>query len=277
MDETWKQYRPLKDHYVAAKLLELLPLFYRERGKFIIGLYAYIRWVDNKVDEVNGLSSDQKSGFLHRQNEIVADRYPDNLEPMEELFKGLSWQSVPESGVKHHVRIILSAIGDDLDHHKLAPRSDREIRHYNWRTIWPVVDGLFLVLNKRPIREGKRFMDLLDGYMSLGNLEELGEDLKHGLIKLPIKEPGRRRISISRVLSEYDHANFFRKKEQNLAKITRNFGAVTNLDIPVWQKITCLLYLTEATIKKKIGLSRNKALGPLNSIDRLFPDIAEID
>lgn len=71
----WQQYRPIRDH-------------------FIVGLYAYVRWVDNTVDEGNGLSLNQRKDFLQRQMKLVQGNPLKETDAMELMFSGLPWKSV---------------------------------------------------------------------------------------------------------------------------------------------------------------------------------------
>lgn len=236
----WQQYRPI-------------------RGHFIVGLYAYVRWVDNTVDEGNGLSLNQRKDFLQRQMKLVQGNPLKETDAMELMFSGLPWKSVPEKEIQKRVSIIFGAISDDLEHRNLTLRSNREIRHYNWRTIWPVVDGLFLLLNGRLMREDKRFMELLDGYMLLGNLEEIGDDLNQELIKIPLATQSGERMTKPQVLEEIDQKEYNRLKSNAIAKISDNLETVRRLNIPLWQKFALTIYLFEALVKKQILLSRNRA------------------
>ena len=241
-------------------MLEGLPYLCGKRGKFVVGLFAYLRWVDDVVDENNYLTRRQKLVFLERQMGIVGGFAPEKVLSMEETFSELPWECVPEKEVRHRVNIILGSVADDADHQGFKVRTDREVRHYNWRTIWPVVDCLFLVLNGKPMREDASMMRLLDAYMKIGSLEGLADDLQQGVVKLPMGSDCGGNTSVDEVLERYDERMFYREKVKNLREIESNLGAFMRLDIPSWQKFACIVYLGRTLLKKTLFMNRGRAV-----------------
>ena len=256
----WNQYRPGNEPYSSARLFEILPRFFGDKGQFIVGLYAYLRWVDDYVDEGENLSKKQKLTFLERQMGLVAGFVPENSMPMESVLNDLPWTKVPEKLVRHRINIILGSIMDDVEHQGLVPRTEREIRHYNLRTMWPVVDGLFLVLNGKSMKPNRSTMDFLDSYMKIGSLEGLGDDLKQGVLKLSVPDLPIKSISTAKEVEEkFDEKWFDRQKWTNLRNMARNIGTFVGLDIPACQKLAAIAYTGEMLVRKSIKVNRKKS------------------
>lgn len=261
----WQKYRPANEPYMGAKLLEGLPYLFGERGEFLVRLFAYLRWVDDLVDEGKELTKQQKLGFLEKQMGIVAGFLPEKILPMERMFSELPWKSVPEKGVRHRINIILGSIVDDVEHQGFRARTDREVRHYNWRIIQPVVDGLFLVLNGKPMREDMSMMRLLDAYIRIGSLEGLADDLMQEVIKLPVSGEEKNITSLAGVLREYDKKKFDKVKSEALRTIAANIAAFMRLDVPIWQKLSCMVYSGEVLLKKSFLVDRKRSLRGLET------------
>jgi hypothetical protein len=255
----WKKYRPAKEKYVGAKVLEALPIMFGDRGEYIVGISAWFRWVDDTIDEGDGTFAEKRAFLLKQQRLVSGDlSHTGNLHPMEEFLVNLPWNKVPmQTG--NRVLILLSAIEDDLVHQGLKTRSAREIRHYNWRTMWPIIDVTFLVLNGHTIKESPRFMEMINDYVTLGSLDGIGDDLTQQVIKLPIPKSREGQTTAKEIEAYYSEAEFSKLKKQAIKSVWENKSEVWNLDIPTWQKACCFLYLCEAVIKKQLTLSRNKA------------------
>jgi len=259
-EANWQKYRPCNEPYTGARLLEGLPYIYGKKGDFVVGLYVYLRWVDDFVDERKDLSKEQKLTFLKRQSVVVDNFTPEDILPMEAMLNKLPWDHVPERKIRQKVQIILGSIVDDVEHQGFKVRSDREVRHYNWRTIQPVMDGLFLVLNGKPMHEDISIMKLLDAYMRIGGLDGFGDDLSQGVVKLPLKNNTEGTTSLERILEEYDEERYNSEKVKNLIKIYSNVGGFMKLDIPFWQKVACILYAGEVLVKKGLTVNRTSSL-----------------
>lgn len=259
-ESNWQKYRPANEPYMGAKLLEGLPYLFGKRGDFLVRLFAYLRWVDDLVDERKDLTKQRKLGFLEKQMGIVAGFVPEEILPMERMFSELPWKSVPEKGVRHRINIILGSIADDVEHQGFRARTDREVRHYNWRTIQPAVDGLFLVLNGKPMREDISMMQLLDAYIRIGSLEGLADDLIQEVVKLPVSGDEKNETSLAKVLREYDKQRFDKVKSEALRTIAANITAFMRLDVPIWQKLACVVYFGEVLLKKSFMVDRKRSL-----------------
>jgi len=260
----WDTYRPGKEPYVGARLLESLPYVFGEKGKFVVGLFAYLRWVDDTVDEGEKLTRVQKLEFLDQQMRLTTGFTPDDVLPMEGVFCELPWKCVPEKEVRHRINIILGSVVDDVNHQGFMPRTDREIRHYNWRTVWPVFDGLFLIINGKPMRENSSFMRLLDAYMRMGSLEGLGDDLQQRVLKLPVAKTTDYKAAED-VLDLWNKKWFDDQKWDSLKTMASNIGAILDLDIPTWQKLVFVAYVGEVLLKKSVMVNRNRAVRNLSS------------
>lgn len=263
--ESWQKYRPGNDPYCGANLLEGLPYLLGDRGKFVVKLFAYLRYVDDMVDEKNGegWGKEQKLRWLERQMGVITGFPPDAPNEMENLCLNLSWQNVPQKEVRHRIQVLLGSIVDDVEHQGLRTRSERELRHYNWRTMWPIVDSLFLVLNGKPIDESREFMEFLNSYMNIGHLEGLGDDLKQGVIKLSMEDGGSKITDWAEILQYYNKHKFENEKGKALSSVCKHAYAFGQLDIPWWQKIICWIYCGEVIVKKTITVSRTRAISPI--------------
>lgn len=264
-NKAWIRYRPGKDPYVAARVLETLPYIAGDRGRFIVGMFAYFRWVDDEVDERTDLTQQQKLKFIEREM-ILADGYlpPDSL-PMEEIFDQLPWHIVPEGETRAIVKTLLGSIADDAVHQNWLVRSDEEISQYSLQMAGSVVNGLFLVLNGKTPEINPSLETLLDAYIRVGSLEGLGEDLRQGVIKVPLESKRAGKSTIEEVLTEYDEKKFNKMKRDNLYQILRNVGSFIHLNIPVWQKAVCMSYIfTDVLAKKPFLVKRKRALKNIN-------------
>ena len=226
----------------------------------MVGLYAYLRWVDDYVDENENLTKKQKTNFLEREMGLVAGFTPESLTPMESVLNDLPWAKVPEKLVRHRINIILGSMMDDVEHQGLIPRTEREIRHYNWRTMWPAADGMSLALNGKPMKLNKGTMNFLDSYMRIGSLEGLGDDLNQGVLKLSVPDLPAEFVSTAKEIEEkLDEKEFDRQKWTNLGIIARNIGAFVRLDVPAWQKLAATAYVGEMLVRKSIKVNRKKS------------------
>ncbi|MCL4375118.1 hypothetical protein M1523_04645 [Patescibacteria group bacterium] len=260
----WNRYRPSKDPYVAARVLETLPHLVGDRGQFVVGMFSYFRWVDDEADERIDLTKTQKLAFLNRQMRLADGFSPKDPLPMEQFFQNLPWYAVPQQEIREQVKVLLSSIVDDVNCQGYVVRSDREITDYNLRTVVPVVTGLFLALNGRSPEPNSSLFELLDAYIRLGSLEGLGDDLKLGVVKLPLTSKKTGVSNIDEVLTEYNKNRFNHDKWLNLLKILRAVGAFRSLNIPAWQKIACMSYIcADVLVKKPLCIRRAKAIKPL--------------
>ncbi len=266
-------YRPGKDPYVAAHILERLPLVVGDRGIFIVGMFSYFRWVDDEADERVDLTKSQKLEFIDREMKLADGQPPQNPLRMEIVFENLPWHAVPQQEARGQVKILLSSIADDVSHQGYLVRSEQEITDYNRRTILPVVTGLFLSLNGKSPELSDPLLELLDAYIRIGSLEGLGDDLRQGVLKLPLKSKETGVTSVEEVLAEYDRQKFNETKWSNLFKILRNIGSFAYLNIPAWQKAACIIYMcADVLVKKPLFVQREKAVKGLSerqSINRL--------
>ncbi len=249
----WKNYSPGMERYFGAKLLSLIPYFYGEKGNFIVGLYAYLRWIDDEVDE-GRLYKPQKLEFLDREMGIVAKFVPEVLLNMEKHFLNLPWNVVPENEIRHRTQLILGGIRDDVSHQGFEVRTKRQIRHYNLLTILPVLDGVFLSLNGKAMREKVGMARLLNAYMTLGNLEGINDDLDQKTLKLPLEGAICSQTTSAEILATYTPQKIRQEELRCLIIITENLNQVYFLDIPAWQKLASLLYLSQSVMKRMVRL-----------------------
>lgn len=252
-DNDWKNFSPGKEQYFGAKMLNLSSYIYGEKGRFVVGLYAYLRWIDNEIDE-GQRSNLERLEFLDRQMSIVAKFVPENLCDMEQHLQNLPWSVVPENAIRHKTQLILGGIRDDALHQGFKVRTSRQIHHYNLLTILPVLDGVFLSLNGKPMREKRGMTKLLDAYMMLGNLEGINDDLDQKTLKLPLESAKSGQASPDEILETYTPQTVRTQEFQCLKTIIENLIQVYFLDIPPWQKLACHLYLSQSVLKRMTKL-----------------------
>ncbi|OGD09427.1 hypothetical protein A2397_01930 [Candidatus Amesbacteria bacterium RIFOXYB1_FULL_44_23] len=259
--EIGDKYGPKNEPYLGARVLALLPRLIGKRGEFVVGLFSYLRWVDDLMDE-GKQPTKSKLEFMERQMVLatgIDEIKPANPEPEEEFFSNLPWNVVPRE-TRHRVQMILGSVIDDVNNQGFKVRTDREIRHYNWRTMWPIMDGLFLVLNGKPAKPGVQVMRFLDACVRIGSLEGLGDDLSQEVIKLPVEFERETAVTKQSVLEKLDEKWFSAEKKRNLNEIAVNALGFLKLDIPAWQKLLCLGYAAEILVTKSLGVSLKKAI-----------------
>jgi len=213
--QPWTEYRPRKDPYIAARALESLPYLTGQRGEFIIRLFSYFRWVDDRIDERDDLTKEQKLNFIKRQMDLIQGDPPINLLPMEKVFDQLSWNSVPAKEIRYNSQILLASISQDAFYQGFKSRTDKEINEYNLQTAVPVINILFLALNGKLPGINHALMQLLDAYITIGSLEGLGDDLSHGIVKLPIQTKNHEETTIEEVMTEYGQKNLIKLSGDN--------------------------------------------------------------
>ncbi len=156
------------------------------------------------------------------------------------------------SEINTAIRVEMGSIRDDAEHSGLRSRTEREIRHYNWRTLAPCMSGVLLVINGKYPRETKRYMEWIQGAMLLGGLIDLHEDLDAGFQKVPVKGELPEYLSKDDVLKHYDRAQVKRIKRECVEKMVKNVGCFWEMGLPVWQSLVCTIYTFEAAIKRGI-------------------------
>lgn len=174
------------DKNLASRTFEVVPLIYKERGKFLVGCYQYVAWVDNQIDESPTLSFSEKNKFLERQLSLLRGEIPEKIKPFESLFLELPWNQVPKDQVQKQVEIILYGVKDDLDSMPLGVRSKTSIKHTEWRTSLPTFRIASLVLNGTDLFITPNFAKLLKSWSAKDDINHFYKDLENGLLKIPL-------------------------------------------------------------------------------------------
>lgn len=268
MIESENVFRPGQDRYLGAKALELLPAFYGERGKFVVGFYTYARCVDNLVDE-SSLPREQKLIFLKRQIDLLGGVLPEEPKPLEQRLLGLPWNAVPQEEIKKQAKIMMHALIDDVNHQGFIPRTEREIRHNNWRVILPCFEGISLAINGKPLRVNSNFAVLLDNFNRAAALRDLEEDLDIGLINLPLPRDFADCISKLTeeerkiVVRDLFHKRRFQNEKADVFRKLGNYSpSIFSLDMPLWQRLIFFTYVWESLVKRSITTSYPSSLRP---------------
>lgn len=268
MVESESTFRPREDKYLSSKALELLPAFYGERGRFVVGFYGYARWVDNLVDE-SDLSRQQKLTFLKRQIGLLDGVLPEEPEPLEQRLLSLPWNAVPQGEIKKQAKIMMHALIDDVNHQGFIPRTEREVRHNNWRAILPCFEGISLAINGRSLRVKSDFAFLVDNFNRVGALQDLEEDLTFGLINLSLPRDFVDRISKLTeeerkvvVKGLFHQKRFQIEKADAFRKLGKYSPSVFSLDMPFWQRLIFFAYVWEVIVKRSITASYPSSFRP---------------
>lgn len=266
MAEHISKYRPGKDKYSSARILENLPLLYGEKGKFIVGLYEYCRWVDDTVDE-HLLDHEEKKAFMQKQLSLITGQTTEieTLNEHEVKFTKLSWSSVPEKEIKQQIKIMFNAIDEDIENSHFSPLSERKIRHHNWRLLIPCLRGLSFAINGKDIKITDDFAVLTDYLCRLASLADFEEDIDRGLINLPTTKIQAEQISNTpddkkreTVLKVLNKEAFKGQKTEILESITQSVSSILDLNLPWWQKLFCICYLEGMTLRKNFTVQYPK-------------------
>lgn len=245
---------PLQEEkYLSARLMRYLPIIFGERGEMAIGVYQYFRKVDDLVDE-GDISREEKLGYLDREIGQIKN-WQENEWEETSVWKRLRCSGLPKKKeIYFQAFLELNAIRDDVVGGGRA-KSDREARHYNWRTLLPCLEGLALILNGRGIRPTAKFMKLLDSWNSIGSLIDLEEDAGRGMYQLPLQ---RTEIEEFNRLNDEERDKFYRgvigRRFGDIVKgvfegLVLNQGSFLKLDLPLWQRYLSFGYMIRADMK----------------------------
>lgn len=252
------------EKYLAARLFRVLPALYGDRGEVAIGAYQYFRWIDDVIDEDMSLSQEEKIAFLEKQISLNEDPSSQDLQPIETyFFKELPWNSLsPEilDQLAPKIKMILSAIKDDLLHQNFVPRNEREMRHYNYRAVVAAIDALGVILNGTSVQPTKKLMDLIHHWNLIGALKDLEEDVANGLAMVPLGPEESKLLTESQfqeILEDVfkkllTRARFEAEKKRNLKGILLNSSAFLELQMPLWQKVLATLYILGRVLPRSV-------------------------
>lgn len=245
------------EKYLSARLLERFCKHNGERGSLLVATYNYLRLVDDVVDGANVSGFDSNSYISRQINILDGNVKPDLGQKEDAIVHNLRWEVLGgmANDAKFQVKNILSSIQDDALHSNFEPRNNREIRHYNWRTLYSAINLTSIVLNGEPLKPTKEFMSLLDSWNRLGSLIDIQEDLENGQIKLPVAyEYGENENSEESTVRKLKASVFDKQLVDSLVNIMTNSGSFFHLNIPLWQQIVSFFYImlrvpTKAVIK----------------------------
>ena len=133
IDDSAGSHRPGRDKYLSAKAFELLPLFYGDRGRFLVGFYTYFRWLDDIADSPL-IPAEERLTFVERQLTLFDGVVNEPLLPVEKFFQNLPWPALTyesKVGVLSQFKTLAGSMREDVEHAGLLPRTRPEIRE--WR------------------------------------------------------------------------------------------------------------------------------------------------
>lgn len=254
------QYGPDKEPYSGARILSLLPKLYGKKGLLVVNYFKYFRWVDDMVDE-SELTQTEKLDFIKRQMDLArGDIEHTNYHPVEEILIGLPISDIPYGdSLRAMTQEILASFTDDIQYAEYNPRSEQQLRLYNIRSLLVCLEMVGLIINERPIRVNDGFVELVNAWNTVGALRHFKEDLEQGLIRLSLIDeefqlldslptPNDRK---QQAISMFDKKRFKQARKECESTIRRNLPSIFELDMPIWQKIVALLYMSKVIIKTK--------------------------
>lgn len=252
--------RPGKDPHLGAKLLELLPIVYGEKGRRVVSYFSYFRWVDDIVDE-STLSSREKMAFLERQFNIVHGVLPEEPYPMENvLVKAANPEFPYAADLRGKTEEVLQSFVDDVQHSTFLPRKEQELRVYNARSLLTCLEAVGIIMNGRPIKTSEGFYELANAWNNVGTLLHLKEDLSQGLIRVflsdaecaiieGIQNPEERKKQFTLLMTR---DRFIKNRNSCASIIIKDIPSILDLDIPVWQKIIAIAYMFKVAVKTRL-------------------------
>lgn len=258
------------ERYITIKALDKLSVLYGDRGKLFVGMYAYLRWIDDIIDKAPGYK-EEKLSFLDRELQIVAGDIPDDLVGNEKAYLNLPWGVVKVNveQVKLETKIVLHSIIDDVEHQDLKPRNSTEQRHYNWRTLHPCINIANLIINGKTLKATREMMDLLEAWNGTGGLIDLVDDINNGMALAHFSEDELRNINDqpdsslrkSMILEIYDQDRYKKEMNKLIQVMVKNGTSFFKADMPFWQRCAIVFYMfgrapIKATVKgaKTMGL-----------------------
>lgn len=253
-------FSPDNDKYLTSKIIAKFALFFGEKGELAVGIYTYLRWVDNSVDLSPAVLNQERGLFLQRQINLLTGDTPENPHPIELMFVDLPWKSVGKDNtglLKKKVSTVLQTIQDDNNHKGCLPRTYSELRQYNIDTFLTCIQILNIILNGKDLIASGNFMELVNTGMNIISLRDFLEDLEYEMLQVGFSEDeaeiinglptsAERRME---ALHVYDKYRFQKEKGRNLRSSSEKKYEFLELDIPWWQKALSIIYMLRAQVK----------------------------
>ena len=251
----------LNEEYLAARAFSIFPIIYGERGDFAVTAMTYFRWVDDLIDK-NGLSYEGKVKFIKRQEELHMEGLPRNAYEIERRYHSFYDLMGPCVGeIREKATILLGCIKRDFNHQGYKARTYREIRHDNIRTLSTCIEAVAFILNQKPMKPTKKFVNMVDYWATLGSLSDLQEDIERGMLQVPFSREEVEEINSKRnererkmlALKIYDEERFNKEKQRAIDGLRQNAYSFLQLDMPFWQKVLSTIYIR---VREPIKLRR---------------------
>ncbi|QQS39484.1 hypothetical protein IPM62_02635 [Candidatus Woesebacteria bacterium] len=254
-ENTPQLHRPGRDKYLSARVWEQLPKIYGDKGVFLGEFYTYIRWLDDIVDDKN-VSPNTRMIIIKRQSELIkGGDIGKKLIPLEEYYQRIPFEVLDKPVVpivRYQFYLLVAAIGSDVEHFGLKPRTRRDIAHYNRRIMNPYAQVVSCALNNRPLKKDIGFMSLMDSWNYLGGLLHLPRDIEEeGNVKVGFDQPEVDKITAAQgyeekrreILTIYDSDRYKREWQFTLKKFMALTTSFWKTDMPFYQKIISFTYL----------------------------------
>jgi len=247
---------PGKDKYLSARVFEILPHMYGEKGRFLVDFYTYFRWVDDIADS-DSIPIDDRLEFISRQKRLIlGEPIEDERCPIERYHDRINFHMFPENiqeSIKKQFYIIAHSIHADISNYGYYARTRREIRQNNLRIMLPYAEIVSQVLNEKKINTTDKFANLLDSWTYLGGLLHLPKELgEEKIIKIGFSQDEAKKVNsidsetgrLEEIQEIYSPERYRREWQNSLKVFQKNCGSFTNLDMPLYQKCISFLYLS---------------------------------
>jgi phytoene/squalene synthetase len=154
--------------------------------------YAYFRWVDDRVDDVNAGDVLEREAFIKRQQELISDFYsgkkPECLSPEEEMLADLvRHDRGTHSGLRSFINNFMTVIA--FDGRRQGRRvSQAGLSAYTDCLALAVIDGLQYFINNAHSypRTSDRTLAVVGAHVT-HMLRDLRSDLPAGIINVPLE------------------------------------------------------------------------------------------
>lgn len=251
---------PLQEKYLTARIMARSASLFGPRGERAVRWYSYFRWLDDQIDE-SPITTQEKLDLLSRQHQVIENQLNESLHPCEEFVAHHGTNGMtPENAqlLRAQGHIMVASIEDDCRHLGLVPRTEREMRHYNWRTLLTPIRALSLILNNQDFVPTRQTMELINAWNSLGGLIDLEEDIHNGALQLTLTQEQQQEISTLPSLPERQaYAKqtitpevFQEKKLHAVSTLWTHAISFMDTNLPWWQRSAATVYLmTRCSIK----------------------------
>lgn len=240
------------EKYLSVKVLAECSSVLGDKGQIMTGVYSYLRWIDDQVDE-SDIRKQDKLSFLNRQKKIVSGQDLKKLLPEENNFRCLPWASLDTENkgtINQCIQNIIRTMKDDVMHQESFARNDVSMSHYRVGAMNSCLTIVGTLFNGREIGTSRNFDELLDAWSNLGYLLDFQEDIGRNMLQVnfsnfEVAEINSKNTSDERLalaLRIFDKNRFDNEKKKSVATSEKLKWEFLDRDMPTWQKFACIAY-----------------------------------